>query len=109
MRLKVLLITAAAILLMVLSVAPPSDAAFYNGQDIDGIVFDGAIYLFDFDSGEPVKAVFSGYQVTIYWQNGEISKYLIDPLEIEIPEYIELFTDPEEPQPLVDPILEIFL
>jgi hypothetical protein len=47
--------------------------------------------------------------VTIYWENGEIGDYLLDPLEIEFPWHIELFTDPDEPQPLFDPVLEIFL
>ncbi|HQO83851.1 MAG TPA: hypothetical protein PLS21_07655 [Synergistales bacterium] len=97
------------VLTTVFVLALPAGAAYYNGQDIDGVVFHGAIYLFDFDSGEPVEAVFSGYQVTIYWENGEIGDYLLDPLEIEFPWHIELFTDPDEPQPLFDPVLEIFL
>ncbi len=98
----------AAVMLLVLTPIFPAGAAYYNGQDIDGVVFDGAIYLLD-PEGEPVKAVFSGYQVTIYWEGGAVGKYLLDSLEIEFPWDIELFTDPDEPQPLVNPILEIFL
>ncbi len=108
MRSKRPLITVAAILSMILIMVVPAGAAYYNGQDIDGKVFDGEIYLID-PEGEPVRAVFSGYLVTIYWEDGEVSKYLLDSMEIEFPWDIELFTDPDQPQPMINPILEIFL
>lgn len=108
MRSKWPLIAAATFLFMFLIMVVPAGAAYYNGKDIDGTVFDGAVYLLDIE-GEPVKAVFSGYQVTIYWEGGEVSKYLLESMELEFPCDIELFTDPDEPQPLVNPILEIFL
>lgn len=105
---KRLFVASVAIFSIILVMATYAGAAYYNGQDIDGIVFDGAVYLFDFDSGEPVKAVFSGYLVAIHWENGEVSKFLLDSMEID-PGYIELFTDPDQTQPLINPILEIFL
>ncbi len=37
----------AAVMLLVLTPIFPAGAAYYNGQDIDGVVFDGAIYLLD--------------------------------------------------------------
>ncbi len=108
MRFKRLFIASVAIFSIIFVMATYAGAAYYNGRDIDGIVFDGAIYLLD-PEGEPVKAVFSGYLVTIYWEDGETSNYLLESMEIEFPWDIELFTDPDEPQPLINPILEIFL
>jgi len=108
MRSKRLFVASVAIFSIILFMATCAGAAYINGQDIDGIVFDGAIYLID-PEGEPVRAVFSGYQVTIYWGDWGTSKYLLESMEIEFPWDIELFTDPDQPQPLINPILEIFL
>lgn len=96
----------AAVLLLTAVLAAPAGAAYYRGADIDGILFDGNIVFWDEEI--PVKAVFSGYQVTIYWEDGTESKYLLESQEIEFPDIIEIFGDPEDPKD-IGALLQIYM
>jgi hypothetical protein len=69
----------------------PLHAAEYNGQNIDGILFDATVYSYSTGRYYDVQLEFDGDEATIHFSNGGHIVVTLDDEEIDDPHNISAY------------------